>query len=139
MSRKSIADALKRNRIKSGKSAAEIAKFVGKSEKTVYAWERCNGQPDADTLISLSNLYGINSFQEFEDDITRISRNDSWHFQLIAAYEKADIPIRQSVCRVLDIGYVDPLANDADDMARYTSAAERVLAEKLAAEDGEIC
>jgi hypothetical protein len=95
---------------------------------------------------SLSNIIRICSQLGISPDalgqgVIAFTKENSvrWFSRLISAYEKADIPIRQSVCRVLDIGYVNPLAGDDDDMARYTSAAERVLAEKLAAEGKEIC
>ncbi len=72
MSKEGIAKALRYFRVRSGKTAAEVAKIVGKSEKTVYAWESCNGQPDTDTLLVLCELYGIKDFNEF-----RSMANDS--------------------------------------------------------------
>lgn len=59
MSRFEIAATLKRLRAKSGMKADEVGALVGKSGKTVNAWENGRGQPDADTLILLSNIYGV--------------------------------------------------------------------------------
>ena len=59
MSRFEIAATLKRLRSESGLTADEVGKRVGKSGKTVNAWENGRGQPDADTLILLSDIYGV--------------------------------------------------------------------------------
>ena len=55
-----MARQLKAFRAKSGKSAKEVGEAVGKSEKTIYAWEVGRGQPDADELIALCRIYGAN-------------------------------------------------------------------------------
>ena len=47
MSRESIAKALKRLREQSGLTADQVGAMVGKSGKTVNAWENNRGQPDA--------------------------------------------------------------------------------------------
>lgn len=59
MSRFEIAATLKRLRAKSGLKADEVGALLGKSGKTVNAWENGRGQPDADTLIALSDIYGV--------------------------------------------------------------------------------
>jgi len=53
-----MARQLKAFRAKAGMSAKEVGEAVGKSEKTIYAWEVGRGQPDADELIALCRLYG---------------------------------------------------------------------------------
>lgn len=53
-----MARQLKVFRAKSGMSAKEVGGAIGKSEKTIYAWEVGRGQPDADELIALCRLYG---------------------------------------------------------------------------------
>ena len=42
----------------------EVGKKVGKSGKTVSAWENGRGQPDADMLLILCELYSINNIAE---------------------------------------------------------------------------
>ena len=53
MSRESIAKALKRLREQSGLTADQVGAMVGKSGKTVNAWENNRGQPDAEILMQL--------------------------------------------------------------------------------------
>ena len=48
-------------------SAKEVGAAVDRSKKTVYAWESGRGQPDADTLIKLCDLFGV-EISEFYDD-----------------------------------------------------------------------
>jgi len=52
MSRESIAKALKRLREQSNLTADQVGLLVGKSGKTVNAWENNRGQPDAEILIT---------------------------------------------------------------------------------------
>lgn len=64
-----MAKQLKAFRAKSGLSAKEVGEAVGKSEKTIYAWESERGQPDADILIALCRLYGAR-ISDFYSDST---------------------------------------------------------------------
>lgn len=74
MSRESIARALKRLRENSGLTIHEVGQQIGKSGKTVSAWEHKRGQPDADTLILLCDIYGVKDIlAEFRDDPETIS------------------------------------------------------------------
>ena len=59
MSREYIASVLKRLRESSGLTADQVGKLVGKSGKTVNAWENNRGQPDADILMLLCEIYGV--------------------------------------------------------------------------------
>lgn len=63
--RKILATRLREFRTAAGLTAKEVGEKVGKSEKTVSAWEHGRGQPDADMLFTLCNLYGIRSFDKF--------------------------------------------------------------------------
>lgn len=66
MARQDIAAALKRLRAEAGLSAEEVGEKIGKSKKTVFAWENNHGQPDADTLILLCDIYHVdNILDEF--------------------------------------------------------------------------
>lgn len=51
MSKKYIAAALKRLRERTGMKSDDVGAMIGKSGKTVNAWENGRGQPDAETLI----------------------------------------------------------------------------------------
>lgn len=59
MSREFIAQKLKELRKKSGLTADEVGKLINKSEKTVNAWENNHGQPDAEILIALCDIYNV--------------------------------------------------------------------------------
>ena len=63
MSRQEIAATLKRLRNACGLTAKEVGLYVGKSDKTVGAWENGRGQPDADTLLLLCGLYRVTDVQ----------------------------------------------------------------------------
>ena len=66
MSKFDVAGTLKRLRAKSGMTADEVGRIVGRSGKTVNAWEHGNGQPDAEMLIKLSQIYHVeNMLDEF--------------------------------------------------------------------------
>ena len=69
MSRATIAHALKRLREKSGLTANQVGEMLGKSGKTVNAWENNRGQPDAEMLIKLCDIYNVeNIIDQFRDD-----------------------------------------------------------------------
>lgn len=49
-------------------TTADVGARIGKSDRTVNAWENGRGQPDADTLLALCDIYGINSISELLGD-----------------------------------------------------------------------
>ena len=59
-----IAENLRAFRKKAGLSADEVGKCVGKSGKTIYAWESGRGEPDGEELILLCKLFGV-KFSDF--------------------------------------------------------------------------
>lgn len=74
MSRKFIALTLKKLREESGLTANEVGARIGKSGKTVNAWENDRGQPDVDTLFKLCELYGVDDIASvFSDNFQEIS------------------------------------------------------------------
>lgn len=103
MSRFEIASTLKRLRIESGLTADEVGAKVGKSGKTVNAWENGRGQPDADTLMLLSDIYGVKDIlAEFRgsthDDIALSDKER----ELILAY-RSQPSLQLAVDRTLGI------------------------------------
>lgn len=69
MSRDYIAKALKRLRETTGLTADEVGAKLGKSGKTVNAWENGRGQPDAEILIKLCSIYHVNNLlAEFDEE-----------------------------------------------------------------------
>lgn len=63
--RKTLAEKLHTFRLNAGLTAKEVGVRIGKSEKTVSGWEHGRGQPDADMLFVLCDLYGISSIADF--------------------------------------------------------------------------
>ena len=63
--RMTLAGKLKQFRLRSGLTAKQVGERIGKSDKTVSGWEHGRGQPDADMLFQLCELYGIKSIAEF--------------------------------------------------------------------------
>ncbi len=64
-----IAKVLKRLREETKMTADEVGAIIGKSGKTVNAWENGRGQPDAEMLIRLSSIYHVkNLLLEFDEN-----------------------------------------------------------------------
>ena len=63
--RKILAAKLKEYRELNGLTIKEVGDYIGKSEKTVSAWEHERGQPDADMLFTLCALYHIDNIGVF--------------------------------------------------------------------------
>lgn len=63
--RKTLAGKLREFRLRSGLTAKEAGDMIGKSDKTVSGWEHGRGQPDADMLFRLCEIYKIKSIAEF--------------------------------------------------------------------------
>lgn len=59
MVRYELAQNLRKYRKLAGLTIYEVGDAVGKSGKTVSAWENGKGQPDADMLVRLCDVLGI--------------------------------------------------------------------------------
>ena len=57
--RRNIADGLKKSRKAAGLTVDQVGEHVGKSGKTISAWEVGRGQPNGDELIALCKLLGV--------------------------------------------------------------------------------
>ena len=64
MVRDELARRLKLFREARGLTIYEVGKKINKSGKTVSAWEQGRGQPDADMLITLCDLYEVESITQ---------------------------------------------------------------------------
>jgi transcriptional regulator with XRE-family HTH domain len=95
---------LKRLREKSGLTADQVGKMIGKSGKTVNAWENNRGQPDAEILMQLCSIYNVkNILAEFnpnsaQDDIV-LSEHEK---ALIIAY-RSNSAMQSAVDKLLGI------------------------------------
>ena len=127
MSREYIAQALKRLRENSGLTADQVGAMVGKSGKTVNAWENNRGQPDAEILIKLCDIYNVGDIlSEFREDNSGCSISLSEHEKrLISAYR--DKPEMQpAVDKLLGIDSA-PAKNIGEDIAEAVINTQNAL------------
>ena len=66
--RESLPAKLKEMRNAAGMTVQEVGERIGKSLKTVSGWEHGRGQPDADMLLMLCELYGVKDINRFFSD-----------------------------------------------------------------------
>lgn len=75
--REIMAAKLREARKNSGLTAEEVGSQVGKSKKTIYSWESGKGQPDADMLIKVCRIYGMD-VKDFFTESGSQSDGDAW-------------------------------------------------------------
>lgn len=73
-----IGEKIKLWRKNAGLSVKQVADGLGVhginvSEKTIYGWESCRRQPDADTFIVLCKVLGVNNVFETSGEIKKSS------------------------------------------------------------------
>lgn len=136
MSKGYVAKILKNRRQEAGYSVKDISEKFNKSIKTIYSWENGQGQPDADTLISLCYLYGIQSFEEL-DELKKGTESDSNDTtKLILFYNKLNmIGQQEAVKRLEELTYIEKYTRqdvkEQDNILPYHYSA------KIAARNGE--
>jgi len=86
MVRMTLATKLKEFRTRAGLTINDVGDKIGKSGKTVSAWECGRGQPDADMLLVLCELYGVSSIAEFYGESQPALSLSADEMQLLAAY-----------------------------------------------------
>lgn len=86
--RRSLPGKLREFRQRTGLTAKEVGEKIGKSDKTVSGWEHGRGQPDADMLFRLCEIYQIRSIAEFyaEDQETEKPSLSADETELISLY-----------------------------------------------------
>lgn len=124
MSRQRIAQKLKELRQKSGLTADEVGAKIGKSGKTVNAWENNRGQPDAEILIELCDIYNVDDIlKEFRDCKSENISLSSHEKQVITSYRQKP-EMQPAVDKLLNITdevedeYVDVLTAARSDNNR---------------------
>lgn len=105
MSRELIAQKLKELRKDSGLTADEVGAKVGKSGKTVNAWENNRGQPDAEMLLLLCDIYNVedilNEFREVKKEKQNLSLSEHER-ELVLSYRQQPT-MQEGVDRLLGI------------------------------------
>lgn len=77
-------------RKRSGLTVNEVGEAVGKSGKTVSAWEVGRGQPDADMLVVLCRLFGAKISDFFVPEVSGEHTLNESESSLIKTYRAAD-------------------------------------------------
>ena len=125
MIRDEIAKRLKYYRQKKHLTVYEVGERLGKSGKTVSAWETGRGQPDADMLINLCRLYDIRSIGELygESQLTSNTQMTDQEIEHIKKYRELDQRGQQAVDDTLnrELSYtkkvsIDTKSHNSDDM-----------------------
>lgn len=123
MSRQYIAARLKALRQKSGLTADEVGELIGKSGKTVNAWENDRGQPDAEMLILLCDIYQVdNILDEFRQNKTDAEViNLSAHEKNVITAYRAKPEMQPAVDKLL--GVAEDESNSKPKVYRLPTAA----------------
>lgn len=105
MSREYIAATLKRLREQAHLTVYQVGDALGKSGKTISAWENNHGQPDAEMLMKLCDLYKVDNilaeFQEVKRDKFALSLSEDER-QLVIAYRNHP-EMQPAINKMLDI------------------------------------
>lgn len=108
MSKEYIASVLKRLRENTKYTADEVGAMVGKSGKTVNAWENGRGQPDAEMLIKLCGIYKVNNILAEFDDSNTIKQKSSISLEeseLLNKYRALDYFGKKAIDELLNTEY----------------------------------
>jgi len=98
--KKQIAQSLIAARKNAKLKLKEVAAIVGKSEKTVSAWEHELSQPDAEALLKLTELYGfstINDLLGFSCNTPLVDTLLRDERELLDAYRNLDFKCKQII------------------------------------------
>ena len=127
-----LAANLKKYRKQSGMTIDEVGVLIGKSGKTVSAWENGRGQPDADMLIKLCAVYDVRSVADLLDGraVERLNEKPAISDELA----NDEYTLLQLFRRLNDDGR-DRLLEIADDMVqsgKYTKSDSACMDQKEA-------
>ncbi len=118
MSREYIAKSLKRLREAVGLTADEVGAKIGKSGKTVNAWENNRGQPDAEMLMVLCDLYKVDNilaeFNEESEKPTKLVLSEH-ETDVMLSYRKQPISVQAAIDKMLDVA-PEPLENSSSEI-----------------------
>ncbi len=107
MSKEYISEVLKRLRLKSGLTADEVGKLVGKSGKTVNGWENSRSQPDAEIFLKLCDIYNVDDilyeFKEIINEVKKIKFNLTPHEKNVIIAYRNKKGMQAAVDRLLGI------------------------------------
>lgn len=88
--------------------------MVGKSGKTVNAWENNRGQPDAEILMQLCDIYNVGDIlAEFRDDSSEPPFALSEKEKAVVLAYRARPDMQNAVDTLLSVQYPDGILSDA--------------------------
>lgn len=103
MVRMTLATKLKEYRTRAGLTINDVGNRIGKSGKTVSAWECGRGQPDADMLLTLCELYGVTSIAEFYGEPQPAFSLSSDEMRLIEIFRNLNPEGKEYILQSLDM------------------------------------
>lgn len=112
--REYMAKKLREFRSASGMSVDAVGEQIGKSGKTISAWEVGRGQPDADKLVELCRLYKVKISDFYTSEVSQSEPTRDDETRLLKAYRTLNASGRDKV-----IGYAEDLA----DLPKYRESA----------------
>ena len=95
--RRILASNIQRFRKAQGLSVDEVGERVGKSGKTISAWEVGRGQPDADDLITLCRLFDVD-ISDFYGEFSSTEQLTEAESNLVHIYRELDEPSKDALC-----------------------------------------
>lgn len=132
MTKKEIAEILKRCRNNAGFTQKEVSDKIGRPQQTLASWETGKSQPDANTLFELCDLYGVSVNDAFgytkkrpDEGLTPAER------EVIKKYRALDERGKAAVDMTLDREFSESTrsASVAADAAATVRGLDTVLSE----------
>lgn len=102
--REYMAERLKLLRKRCGLSVGDVGVALGKSGKTISAWEVGRGQPDADTLVALCRLYNARIADFYIPEVSGNDSLDEDESSLIELYRDANVQGKAAIIAVANAG-----------------------------------
>ena len=95
-----MAAKLKEARNKAHVSAIDAGDAVGRSDKTIYAWENNKSEPSAEQLISLCNLYGVDISFFYSQEPEEKAGQDLDEGELVRIYRDLDDSAKKALLAI---------------------------------------
>lgn len=97
MLRDTLPARLREFRKKANLTTADVGRMIGKSDRTVSAWENGRGQPDADMLLQLCTIYGIESLSELVGENSSLPALSTEELRLLSLFDDLNEEGREKV------------------------------------------
>lgn len=97
MLRDTLPARLREFRKKANLTTADVGRMIGKSDRTVSAWENGRGQPDADMLLQLCAIYGIESLSELVGENSSLPTLSTEELRLLSLFDDLNEEGREKV------------------------------------------